>query len=156
MFRPWGEVKMTAGRTWSTKSCWSWHLMTGGEWTHQALHFMIEQTGKFVLDCINFCCVLSTSERKETNCWKLQGTKARRAHGEQEVGNMRKMEINSRGKKRLVTSHMTTILSDGFAVQMRKSLLLPPLPPGPPEGDTSPRGEWLWHLMIWASCQKDE
>lgn len=62
-------------------------------------------------------------------------------HGEREFGNMRKMEINSRGKKKgLVTSHMTAVLSDGFAVQMRKNLFLPPLPPGPPEGDTLPRG----------------
>lgn len=28
---------------------------------------MIEQTGKFVLDCINLCCVLTTCERKEAD-----------------------------------------------------------------------------------------
>lgn len=47
-------------------------------------------------------------------------------HGGQEVGNMHKMEINSgEEKKKLATSHMTIILSDGFAVQMKICSFLP-------------------------------
>lgn len=62
------------------------------------------------------------------------------------VGNMCRKEINffwGEGK-RFVTPLMRTI----FAVQMRKSMFLPPSPPVPPEGATLPRGEWLWHPMI--------
>lgn len=151
MFSLRGKWKWQQEEPGGTKHCWSWHLMTGGEWTHQALHFMIQQTGKFVLDCINFCCALSTSEKKGTNWWKLQGTKARRVHRGQEVGNTCHMEVNVWEKKRQLITPLENYHKQWLCSLDEKKCVPSSLLPSPTREPLCPgaNGFGIWRSELW-------